>query len=199
LPIKETGFLALTKDEIKNRGWSEVDVVLITGDAYVDHPSFGTAVIGRMLERKGYRVGIIAMPGWKDPSSIDVFGKPALFFGVTAGAIDSMLSHYTAFKRFRSDDPFLPGGISGNRPERAVIVYCNLIKRIYKDIPIVIGGIEASMRRITHYDFWDNKVRRSIIEDSRADILVYGMGEKQIAEIADRLSVKKAWSEFPAL
>ncbi len=203
MPIKDTGFLPVTKDEMKNRGWDEVDVVLITGDAYVDHPAFGTAVIGRMLEHKGYRVGVIAMPDWRDPSSIGIFGKPGLFFGVTSGAIDSMLSRYTAFKRYRSDDPYLPGGKNipggkaGSRPERAVIAYCNLIKKIFKDVPIVIGGIEASMRRIAHYDFWDNKVRRSIIEDSRADILVYGMGEMQIAEIAGRLSAKKELAGIP--
>ncbi len=194
--MKDTGFLPITREEMHDRGWDAVDVVLVTGDAYVDHPAFGSAVIGRVLESKGYRVGIIAMPDWHDPKSIDVFGKPRLFFAVTAGAIDSMLARYTAFKRFRSDDPYAPGG-KNHKPERAVIVYCNLIKKLYKDVPIVIGGIEASMRRIAHYDFWDNKVRRSIIEDSRADILVYGMGESQITEIADRLSSNKDLNGIP--
>ncbi|MFH0976577.1 MAG: YgiQ family radical SAM protein [Spirochaetota bacterium] len=194
--MKSTGFLPITRKEMIDRGWDSVDIVLITGDAYVDHPSFGSAVIGRVLESKGFRVGIIAMPDWRDPGSIDLFGKPNLFFAVTGGAIDSMLACYTAFKRKRSDDPYAPGG-RGNKPERAVIVYCNLIKKLYKDVPIVIGGIEASMRRIAHYDFWDNKVRRSIIEDSRADILVYGMGEKAIAEIAERLSSDKDIEGIP--
>jgi uncharacterized radical SAM protein YgiQ len=167
-------------------GSKSLDVVLITGDAYVDHPSFGAAVIGRVLESHGYRVGIISMPDWRDPHSITTMGKPRLFFAVTSGTVDSMIARYTAFKMPRSDDPYVPGGRAGLKPERAVIVYCNLVKSMYKDVPIVIGGIEASMRRIAHYDFWNNKVRRSILEDSRADILVYGMGEKAICEIADR-------------
>lgn len=165
---------------------NETDIVLITGDAYIDHASFGIALIGRVLEKKGFRVGIIAMPDWKNPESINCFGKPGLFFGVSSGAIDSMLAKYTALKRYRSDNPYAPGGI-GQRPERALIVYCNLIKQLYKDVPIIIGGIEASMRRIAHYDFWDDNVRRSVIEDSRADILVYGMGEKAVVEIAQRI------------
>jgi uncharacterized radical SAM protein YgiQ len=185
----QPSFLPLTKEEIQQRHWKEVDIVLITGDAYVDHPSFGTAVIGRILEHHGYRVGIITMPDWKDPDSVTVFGKPRLFFGVTSGNVDSMLARYTAFKRYRSDDPYVPGGKAGRKPERAMLVYCNLLKAAYKDVPIVIGGIEASMRRVAHYDYWSNKVRRSIIEDSRADILVYGMGEKAIVTIAERLKI----------
>ncbi len=182
-------FLPLSKEETKQRRWNEVDIVLISGDAYVDHPSFGTALIGRILEQQGYRVGIIAMPNWQDPASITVFGKPRLFFGVTSGNVDSMLARYTAFKRYRSDDPYAPGGKAGRKPERAVLVYCNLIKAAYKDVPVVIGGVEASMRRVAHYDYWSNKVRRSIIEDSRANILVYGMGEKAITDIAERLQM----------
>jgi len=181
-----TGFLPLSKKELAGSG--EVDVVLITGDAYVDHPSFGTAVIGRVLEGEGWRVGIIAMPAWRDPAAITTFGKPRLFFGITSGNVDSMVSNYTSFKRQRSDDPYAPGGTGGIKPDRAVIVYANLIRRTYKDVPIVIGGIEASMRRVAHYDFWDNKVRRSIIEDSRAHILIHGMGEYQVKEIARRIS-----------
>jgi uncharacterized radical SAM protein YgiQ len=181
-------FLPVTRDEIVKKGWKELDIVIITGDAYVDHPAFGAAVIGRVLERRGYRVGIIAMPDWRDTSSVTLFGRPRLFFGVTGGAVDSMLSKYTAFKRFRSDDPYRPGDARFDRPDRGVITYCNHIKNNFKDVPVIVGGIESSMRRIAHFDFWSNRVRRSIIEDARADILVYGMGESQIIEIARRIS-----------
>ncbi len=180
-------FLPVTKKEMEERGWDDVDIVLVSGDAYVDHPSFGSAVIGRVLEAQGYRVGIIAMPDWRSSKSITTFGRPRLFFGVTSGNIDSMVARYTAFKRLRSDDPYVPGNTSGHKPDRAMIVYCNLIKSVYKDVPIVIGGIEASMRRVAHYDFWSNKVRRSILEDSKATILVYGMGEKAVGQIAWRV------------
>ena len=196
--MDKKSFLPVTREEMQTRGWDGVDIVLVTGDAYVDHPSFGSAVIGRVLESKGYRVGIIAMPDWQNAQSIDVFGKPKLFFAVTAGAIDSMLARFTASKRYRSDDPYSPGGKS-HKPEKALIVYCNLIKQLYKNVPIVIGGIEASMRRIAHYDFWDNKVRRSIIEDSRADILVYGMGETAVSEIADRLSSRSSSADLSGI
>lgn len=189
-------FLPVSISEIKNPDLNQLDIVLITGDAYIDHPSFGTAVIGRVLEDSGFSVGIISMPDWKNPESVNIFGRPRLFFGITGGAIDSMLAKYTALKRYRSDNPYAPAG-KGSKPERAVIVYCNLIKQMYKDIPIVLGGIEASMRRIAHYDFWDDKVRRSIIEDSRADILVYGMGEKQIIEIAHRIDTGKDLKNIP--
>lgn len=175
---------------------SPVDVVLVTGDAYVDHPSFAMAVLGRTLEKHGYTAGIISMPDM-DPSSFKAFGKPRLFFGVASGHVDSMIARYTAFNRPRSDDPYAPGGKAGHRPERAVIVYCNLIKQAYKDTPIVIGGIEASTRRFAHYDFWSNKVRRSILQDSRADILVYGMGESQIIKIADRLAAGQDLKDIP--
>jgi len=158
-------FLPTSRDEIHKKGWKQLDIILITGDAYVDHPSFGISVIGRVLENKGFRVGIISMPDWKNPSSIEAMGKPRLFFGVTGGAVDSMISKYTAFKRRRSDDPYLPGDAHYERPDRAIITYCNLIKNRFKDVPVVIGGIEASMRRIAHYDYWCNRVRRSIIED----------------------------------
>ena len=146
-------FLPLTKEEAKKKGWNTIDVVLVTGDAYVDHPSFGIAVIGRVLEKAGFSVGIIPMPNFLDPSSIEVFGRPNLFFGVTSGNIDSMLSRFTAFKKVRNDDPYVPGGKSGCKPSNAVITYCNLIKQRFKDVPIVIGGIEASMRRLLHYAF----------------------------------------------
>ena len=179
-------FLPLSKNEMQQKGWDYVDVVLVTGDAYVDHPSFGAAVIGRVIENAGFRVGIISMPDWKNQDSIKVFGKPRLFFAVTSGNVDSMIANFTAFKMRRSDDPYVPGGKSGYKPNRALIVYCNLIKQVYKDVPLIIGGIEASMRRMVHYDFWSDKLRRSVLEDTRADVLVYGMGEKQIVEIANR-------------
>lgn len=190
-------FLPVDPADLAQRGWDELDIVLITGDAYVDHPAFGAAIIGRVLEHHGYRVGMIAMPDWNDPDSVTVFGRPRLFFGVTSGNVDSMLARYTAFKRYRSDDPYAPGGKAGRKPERAVIVYCNLIKAAYKDAPIVIGGVEASMRRVAHYDFWSNTVRRSIIEDTRADILVYGMAEQAIVTIAERLSGGQALEQIP--
>ncbi|MBN1903949.1 MAG: YgiQ family radical SAM protein [Deltaproteobacteria bacterium] len=190
-------FLPVTKEEIVKKGWKELDIVIITGDAYVDHPAFGTAVIGRVLEEKGYRVGIISMPDWRDPSSVTLLGRPRLFFGVTSGAVDSMLSKYTAFKRFRSNDPYRPGDSKFDRPDRAVITYCNHIKNNFKDVPVILGGIESSMRRIAHFDFWSNRVRRSIIEDARADILVYGMGEPQIVEIAGRISGGEGLMNIP--
>jgi len=181
-------FLLITREEASRRGWNELDVVLVTGDAYVDHPSFGASVIGRVLESRGYRVGIIAMPDWRNPAAVRVFGRPRLFFGVTSGNVDSMLARYTAFKKVRNDDPYVPGGAGGVKPEHAVITYCNLIKAAYKDVPIVIGGIEASMRRIAHYDFLGDKVRRSILGDAKADILAYGMAEQAVVEIAGRIA-----------
>lgn len=189
------GILPISREELT--GGSEVDVVLITGDAYVDHPSFGAAVIGRILESEGWRVGIIPMPSWRDAGAITIFGKPRLFFGVTSGNVDAMVANYTSFKRLRSDDPYAPGGRAGNKPDRAVIVYANLVRRVYKDIPIVIGGLEASMRRVAHYDFWSGRVRRSIIEDSRAAVLVYGMGEFQVKEIARRIAAGKGLAGIP--
>lgn len=178
--------IPLTVEEMHSLGWKEIDVVIITGDAFVDHPAFGSAVIARVLLNEGFKVGIIAQPDWKNPNSISIFGKPRLFFGITSGNIDSMLSKFTAFKKVRNDDPYSPKGIGGKRPPRAVIVYANLVKSVYKDVPIILGGIEASMRRLAHYDFWDDAVRRSILLDARADMLVYGMGEGPIVEIARR-------------
>lgn len=180
--------LPATIEEVRTRGWDAPDIILVSGDAYVDHPSFGVAVIGRVLEKAGYRVAILAQPDWRNPESITVLGKPRYFFGVTAGNVDSMLAHYTAFGKVRNDDPYSPGGKAGLRPNRATIVYCNLIRAAFKGVPIIIGGIEASMRRLAHYDFWDNAVRRSIILDSRADLLVYGMGENAITEAASSIS-----------
>jgi uncharacterized radical SAM protein YgiQ len=180
-------FLPLSRKESATRGWDEVDIVLITGDAYVDHPSYGVAVIGRALERAGLRVGIIAQPDWRSVDSFKEFGRPRLFFGVTAGNLDSMVANYTAHKRTRKRDEYSPGGRPGLRPDRATIVYCNRIRETFGDVPIVLGGVEASLRRVAHYDWWSDSVRRSILLDSRADILVYGMGERQVVEIAKRL------------
>ena len=182
------GFLPTSKQEMKQRGWDSLDVILVSGDAYVDHPSYGASVIGRVLEKAGYRVGIIAQPDWKNTDDFKSLGKPRLFFGITAGNLDSMVSNYTAHKKPRKKDDYSPGGKAGLRPDRTTIVYANRIREVFNDIPIVIGGIEASLRRLAHYDWWDNTVRRSILLDARADILVYGMGEKQIVEIAQRLS-----------
>lgn len=195
--MRTRDFLPLTRDEAARRGWAELDIVLITGDAYVDHPSFGTAVIGRVLERQGYRVGIIAMPDWRNPAAVSVFGRPRLFFGISSGNVDSMLARYTAFQKVRNDDPYCPGGTGGIKPEQAVIKYSNLVKAAYKDVPIVIGGIEASMRRIAHYDYRGDKIRRAIIEDARADILAYGMAEQAVVTIAERLAAGTSLQGIP--
>ncbi len=178
-------FLPITKDEMLDKGWYYADFVLVTGDAYVDHPSFGTAIISRVLENAGYRVCILPQP--KKDEDYTRFGKPRYGFLVNGGNIDSMVAHYTAAKKPRSDDAYTAGGKSGARPDRAVIVYCKNIRKIYGDVPIAIGGLEASLRRFAHYDYWDDKVRPSILIDSTADLLMYGMGEKHIVEIADRL------------
>ncbi len=178
----------MTSDEVQSLGWQAVDVVLITGDAFVDHPAFGTAVIARVLLNAGFRVAVIAQPDWKRPDSVMAFGRPRLFFGITSGNVDSMLARFTAFKKVRNDDPYSPNGIAGKRPPRAVIVYANLVRSAFKDVPIVLGGIEASMRRLAHYDFWDDAVRRSILLDARADALVYGMGEEAVLKIARRMA-----------
>ena len=178
-------YLPTTKKELQLRGWDEVDVILFSGDAYIDHPAFGAAVIGRVLEHAGYKVAIVSQPDWRgDHRDFTKLGKPRLFFAVTAGSMDSMVNHYTAAKRLRSDDAYTPEGKAGMRPDYCTITYCNILKKLYPDVPIVIGGIEASMRRLTHYDYWSNRLMPSILVDSKADILVYGMGEKQIVEIA---------------
>lgn len=169
-------------------GWEECDIILVTGDAYVDHPSFGMAIVGRFLEAQGFRVGILAQPDWADSTPFQGLGAPRLFFGITAGNMDSMVNRYTSDRRLRSDDAYTPGGLGGARPDRCVIVYANRVREAFPGIPIVIGGIEASLRRIAHYDYWSEKVRRSILLDARADLLVFGNGERQIAEIAHRLA-----------
>ncbi len=183
-----SNFLPITAQEAKDRGWENVDFVYVTGDAYVDHPSFGVSIISRVLEAKGYKVGIISQPDWKNNQAFKVFGKPKLGFLVTSGNIDSMVAHYTAAKKKRSDDAYTPGGKAGKRPDRAVVVYCKKIREIYPDSPIIIGGLEASLRRFAHYDYWDDCVKPSILVESGADLLSFGMGENQTIEIAQRLA-----------
>jgi len=183
-----SAFLPMTPEELSARGADRPDFVLVTGDAYVDHPSFGPAIIGRVLESMGYQVAMLAQPGWKDCEAFKRFGRPRLGFFVTAGNIDSMVAHYTAAKKRRGEDAYSPGGRAGMRPDRAVIVYCNRIREAYGDIPIAIGGLEASLRRFAHYDYWSDRVRASILADSTADILSYGMGERQTRAIADMLA-----------
>ena len=178
----------MDRREMRNRGWDAVDFVYVVGDAYVDHPSFGCAIIARLLEANGYRVGIIAQPDWRDPKSIDVFGEPRLGFLVSSGNMDSMVNHYTVAKKRRKSDAYSPGGKMGLRPDHACVVYGNLIRRTYKKTPIILGGIEASLRRLAHYDYWSDKLKRSVLIDSGADLISYGMGEKSIVAIADALA-----------
>ncbi len=180
-------FLPMTQEEMRERGWEQCDFVYVIGDAYVDHPSFGPAIISRVLESRGYRVGIVAQPDWKNPESISILGKPRLGFLVSAGNMDSMVNHYTVSKKRRREDMYTPGGVMGKRPDYAAVVYSNLIRSVYKETPIILGGIEASLRRLAHYDYWSNKVKRSILLDSQADLISYGMGEHSIVEIADAL------------
>ena len=181
-------FLPISRQDMIDRGWEQCDFVYVIGDAYVDHPSFGHAIISRVLENAGYKVGILSQPNWKDPQSITKLGKPRLGFLVSAGNMDSMVNHYSVTKHRRKTDAFTPGGVIGKRPDYATVVYCNLIRRVYKNIPILIGGIEASLRRLSHYDYWSESMKRSILLDSQADLLLYGMGEKSIVEIADALN-----------
>jgi len=179
-----TDWMPLTMNEVEKRGWDSVDIVLVSGDAYVDHPSFGTAVIGRIMESEGLRVAIVAQPNWKDDlRDFKKFGRPNLFFGVTAGCMDSMVNHYTANKRRRSNDSYTPGGEAGFRPDYASTVYTKILKELYPDVPVLLGGIEASLRRVTHYDYWQDRLMPSILADSGADMLVYGMGEQPLREI----------------
>ena len=180
-------FLPTSRAEMDALGWDSCDVIVVTGDAYVDHPSFGMAVIGRVLEAQGFRVGIIAQPDWRSTADFEQLGKPNLFFGITAGNMDSMVNRYTSDRRIRSDDAYTPGDEGGKRPDRSVIVYSQRVREAYKDVPVVIGGIEASLRRIAHFDYWSEKVRRSVLLDAKADLLVFGNAERQIVEIAHRL------------
>ncbi len=181
-------FLPLCRQDMIDRGWRQCDFVYVIGDAYVDHPSFGHAIISRVLEQAGYSVGIISQPDWKNPKSIDIYGRPRLGFLVTGGNIDPMVNHYAVSKRRRKTDAYTPGGVMGKRPDYATVVYCNLIRQVYKDVPIIIGGIEASLRRLAHYDYLSDSMKRSILLDSQADLLSYGMGEKCIVEIAEALN-----------
>ncbi len=185
--MNNNGFLPINRTEMLERGWNEVDFVYVTGDAYVDHPSFGHAIISRVLEAHGYRVAILPQPDWKNDKVIQGFGRPRLGFLVSGGNMDSMVNHYSVSKKRRQTDAYTPGGVIGKRPDYATIVYCNYIRRVYKDCPIIIGGIEASLRRMAHYDYWSNKLKRSILLDSQADLISYGMGERSIVEIADAL------------
>ena len=181
-------FLPMSRAEMELLGWDSCDVVIITGDAYVDHPSFGMAIVGRVLEAQGFRVGILAQPDWHGADAFAALGRPNLFFGITAGNMDSMVNRYTADRRLRSDDAYTPGGAGGRRPDRSVIVYAQRAREAFRDVPVVIGGIEASLRRIAHFDYWSEKVRRSVLLDAKADLLVYGNGERQICELAHRLA-----------
>lgn len=190
-------WLPITKKEIDRLGWDYVDVILFSGDAYIDHPSMGCAVIGRVLEAHGYRVAIVPQPNWQDDlRDFKKFGRPRLFFGVSAGAMDSMVNHYTAARRRRSDDAYTPNGRHGARPDYPTIVYSKILKTLFPDVPVVAGGIEASLRRLSHYDYWEDRLRPSILMDCRADMLVYGMGERSIVEIADSLAAGKSIGEL---
>ncbi|MFV0417934.1 MAG: YgiQ family radical SAM protein [Dysgonomonas sp.] len=195
-----TDWLPTTKKEVELRGWDELDVILFSGDAYIDHPSFGAAVIGRMLEGEGLKVAIVPQPNWRDDlRDFKKLGKPRLFFGVTAGAMDSMINHYTANKRLRSDDAYTPDGRADMRPDRTSIVYTNILKELFPDTPVLLGGIEASLRRVTHYDYWDDKLHPSILIDSKADLLVYGMGENPLKSIICSLKEGKTLSELTGI
>ena len=184
-------FLPMSRAEMTQLGWDSCDIILVTGDAYVDHPSFGMAVIGRMLEAQGFRVGIIAQPEWNSAEPFQALGQPNLFFGVTAGNMDSMINRYTADRKIRSDDAYTPGGVGGKRPDRSVLVYSQRCREAYSAVPIIIGGIEASLRRIAHYDYWQDKVRRSILVDAKADLLLYGNAERALVEVAHRIAAKE--------
>ena len=191
-------YLPTTRKELDIRGWDEVDIILFSGDAYVDHPQFGAAVIGRVLEHAGYRVAIVPQPDWRgDHRDFTKLGKPRLFFGVTAGAMDSMVNHYTAAKRKRSDDAYTPDGKAGMRPDYCTVTYCQILKQHFPNTPIVIGGIEASMRRLTHYDYWSDTLKPSILVDSKADLLIYGMGEQAIVEIAEHIAARRPLTDIP--
>jgi uncharacterized radical SAM protein YgiQ len=191
--------LPMSREEMDTLGWDSCDIIIVTGDAYVDHPSFGMAIVGRMLEAQGFRVGIIAQPQWSDPEAFKALGPPNLFFGVTAGNMDSMVNRYTSDRKIRHDDAYTPTGIGGKRPDRSVIVYSQRVREAYKKIPIVIGGIEASLRRIAHYDYWSEKIRRSLLLDAKADMLIFGNAERQLCELAHRLAAREKISDITDL
>lgn len=195
--LQLTDWLPTTKKEMKIRGWDYVDVIFFSGDAYIDHPAFGAAVIGRLLEHHGLRVAIVPQPNWRDDlRDFKKLGKPRLFFGVSAGAMDSMINHYTVNKRLRSNDAYTPDARADMRPDRPTIVYSNILKELYPDVPVILGGIEASLRRVTHYDYWDDKLHKSILVDSKADLLIYGMGEKPLLELVSKLREGKSIDEL---
>lgn len=187
LPLSERVPLPMTREEMEARGWNEIDIVFVTGDAYIDHPSFAMAILGRVLEAGGYRVGIVSQPNWEDVEDWQRFGRPRLFYAISAGNMDSMINHYTANKKVRNDDAYSPGGRIGLRPDRATLAYCQRARQAYKGVPVIAGGVEASLRRLAHYDYWSDKVRRSILLDAKPDLLVFGMGEDIILEMAQRL------------
>ena len=196
----KSAFLPTSVKEMKALGWDHVDVVLFSGDAYVDHPSFGAAVIGRVLQSAGYNVAIVPQPNWQDDlRDFRKFGAPRLFFGVSAGAMDSMVNHYTAARRRRSDDAYTPGGRHGARPDYPTVVYSSILRELFPETPIIAGGIEASMRRLSHYDYWQDRLRPSLLLDAPADIISYGMGEKTILEIARRLDAGQGVGELTML
>src|SRR5215212_2404903 len=180
-----------TRAEMQARGWDAVDVVFVTGDAYIDHPSFAMAILARTLEAAGFRVGMLSQPDWKSCESWRTFGRPRLFFAISAGNMDSMINHYTASKKVRNDDAYSPGGKIGLRPDRATLPYCHRAREAYPGVPVIAGGVEASLRRLAHYDYWSDTVRRSILLDCKADLVVYGMGEQAVVEIAQRLAARK--------
>ncbi|MFR9064079.1 MAG: YgiQ family radical SAM protein, partial [[Clostridium] scindens] len=182
-----TGFLPICRKDMEELGWDRPDFVYVSGDAYVDHPSFGHAIITRLLQAHGYKVCIIAQPDWKDKQSVTEFGEPRYAFLVSAGNMDSMVNNYSVSKKRRRTDAFTPGGVIGKRPDYATVVYSNLIRQVYKKTPIILGGIEASLRRLAHYDYWSDRLKRSVLLDSGADLISYGMGERSIAEIAEAL------------
>jgi uncharacterized radical SAM protein YgiQ len=191
--------LPTTCDEARRRGWDALDIILVSGDAYIDHPAFGVPLLGRWLEAHGFRVGIIPQPDWRSKEPFMALGRPRLVFGVSAGAMDSMVAHYTPQKRLRHDDAYTPGNRHGGRPNRASIIYTSRLKEVYKDVPVVLGGIEASLRRLAHYDFWEDKLRRSILLDAKADLLIYGMGERSLLELAKRLHSGESFRDISDL
>ncbi|MFN9543899.1 MAG: YgiQ family radical SAM protein, partial [Alphaproteobacteria bacterium] len=195
-PGRAAPFLPMSRAEMDRLGWDACDIIVVTGDAYIDHPSFGMAIIGRLLEAQGFRVGIIAQPDWHSAEPFRVLGKPRLFFGVTGGNMDSMVNRYTSDRRLRHNDNYSPGGEGGKRPDRCSIVYAQRCREAYRDVPIVLGGIEASLRRIAHYDYWSDKVRRSILADAKADILLYGNAERAVVEVAHRAAAGDRLSEI---
>lgn len=189
-------FLPKTLKEARSRGWDELDVIFVSGDAYIDHPAFGVPLLARWLEAHGFRIGIIAQPDWRSKDAFMALGRPKLFFAVSAGAMDSMVAHYTPARKLRHDDAYTPGNIHGKRPNRATIIYTSRLKEAYKDVPVIIGGIEASLRRFAHYDFWEDKVRRSMLFDAKADLLIYGMAEQPLLAVAQRMKAGKALSDI---